>query len=187
MCSCIASSCLLCGQLSWTTLSPLPACSSAGGLQLATNANGAVSTPNCGSCATGFNPFSPSAFNGSAAGFRLAAYARLCCIPPSSCLLNDRGTCPSQTVLQHASSGLQCLGRPALCDLSVKACACYFCRYANLSSIANAALRNSNASTTFLAAGAVTPVIGASSTSNQCSFGETYRYVAQVQPIQELP
>lgn len=90
---------------------------SAGGLQLATNANNAVSTPSCGSCAAGFNPFNPSAFNASAAGFR----------------------------------------------------------YANLSSIANAALRNRNASTTFLAAGAVTPVIGAASTSNQCSFGETYR------------
>ena len=50
----------------------LHACSSAGGLQLATNANNVVSTPSCGSCAAGFNPFNASAFNGSAAGFRSA-------------------------------------------------------------------------------------------------------------------
>jgi hypothetical protein len=63
-------------------------------------------------------------------------------------------------------------------------------RYANIGSLETEAQRGMEEQTMFLPAGAVSPVIGASSTANQCSFGETYRkakrggaYVATVATI----
>ena len=87
----------------------LLACSSAGGLRLATNANNAVSTPSCGSCAAGFNPFNASAFNGSAAGFRLATpcCAKLC--SSSSCCMTEAPAVSMTSQTRSTTSGQACL------------------------------------------------------------------------------